>query len=45
MREELARTQRETIGRLYAEGAIGAGTLHALTEEIDQRDPHATTPP
>ncbi|MFI6319693.1 cation:proton antiporter [Nonomuraea sp. NPDC050556] len=45
LRSELAMAQRETLGQLYAEGTIGAGTLHTLTEEIDLRDPHSTTSP
>ncbi|MFD9939485.1 cation:proton antiporter [Nonomuraea sp. NPDC059023] len=45
LRDELARAQRETLGQMYTEGRIGATTLHKLTEEIDWRDPHATTPP
>ncbi|MFI6500947.1 cation:proton antiporter [Nonomuraea typhae] len=44
LRLELARAQRETLGQMYTEGRIGAETLHTLTEEIDLRDPHATTP-
>lgn len=45
LRGELAIAQRETLGKLYAEGEIGARTLHTLTEEIDLRDPHSTTAP
>lgn len=45
LRRELAMAQREELGQLYAEGTIGARTLHELSEEIDLRDPHSTTAP
>ncbi|MFI6602130.1 hypothetical protein ACIBHX_38270 [Nonomuraea sp. NPDC050536] len=45
LRREVAKAQRDSLNRQYAEGRIGAPTLHRLTEEIDLRDPHATRRP